>query len=111
MSVLGQKRNISQQPLYLRKQTSDQPTGSPLGCPLSARSRRAELKRCGRAFERSFEPARLLCLHQPAQRRMAQQAYAPLTFDKVMQTLSDHYATRAKAYRDGTGVDLMKSYI
>jgi hypothetical protein len=30
-----------------------------------------------------------------------------------MQPLSDHYATRAKAYRDGTGVnvDLMKSYI
>jgi len=30
-----------------------------------------------------------------------------------MQTLPGHYATRAKAYRDGTGVkvDLMKSYI
>jgi hypothetical protein len=48
---------------------------------------------------------------------MAQQAYAPLAFEGQggvgMQPLSDHYATRAKAYRDGTGVnvDLMKSYI
>ena len=33
--------------------------------------------------------------------------------DAAMQTLPGHYATRAKAYRDGTGVkvDLMKSYI